>query len=168
MLTEPEFLKAYDAYADAIFRYCYFRLYDRERALDLMQETFLKTWEYGQKRRHKSIENLRAFLYKVARNLVINEAKKRRPVSLDALEEAGVALPATDFKISDRLDARRALALAAQLEPKYREPLLLRFVEELGPKEIAELLNITENNVSVRINRGIHQLRKLMKIPKPK
>ena len=55
---------------------------------------------------------------------------------------------------------------AKDTENIYQVPLALH--DEGLDEKIAELLNITENNVSVRINRGIHQLRKLMKIPKPK
>ena len=43
---QKEFEKAYDLYADAIFRHCYLRVSDRELAKDLMQEAFMKTWEY--------------------------------------------------------------------------------------------------------------------------
>lgn len=41
-MKEGEFMKAHDAYADALFRHCYFRLYDRERAKDLVQDAFMK------------------------------------------------------------------------------------------------------------------------------
>ena len=44
MPNPDEFMKVYDAHVDAIFRHCYFRVFDRERARDLVQETFLKTW----------------------------------------------------------------------------------------------------------------------------
>lgn len=44
--VRQKFLAAYDAYADAIYRHCYFRVFIRGRAEELMQETFMKTWEY--------------------------------------------------------------------------------------------------------------------------
>ena len=43
---EEEFLRAYEEFADAIFRHCYFRISDREVAKDLTQETFTRTWKY--------------------------------------------------------------------------------------------------------------------------
>jgi RNA polymerase sigma factor (sigma-70 family) len=48
------------------------------------------------------------------------------------------------------------------LDEKYSQVLTLRFVEDLGPKDIATIIGETENNVSVRINRGLAQLRELM------
>ena len=73
------FKQAYEDHKDEIFRHCYFHTFDRELAKDLLQETFLKTWEYivaG-----NDIENVRAFLYRVATNLVINAAKKKKEQS---------------------------------------------------------------------------------------
>ena len=43
---EKEFLDAYQQYADAIYRHCFFRVYNRDLAQDLTQETFIKTWKY--------------------------------------------------------------------------------------------------------------------------
>jgi len=68
---EKQFIDAYDKYSEAIFRHCYYRVFDRERAKDFVQETFCKTWKYivdG-----NDIENIRAFLYKTANNLIIDE-----------------------------------------------------------------------------------------------
>ena len=72
---------------DAIFRHCYFRVFDRERARDLVQETFLKTWEYLT--RGHDIENIRAFLYRVATNLIIDDSRRKKEISLEQLSESG-------------------------------------------------------------------------------
>ncbi|MBI5404831.1 MAG: RNA polymerase sigma factor [Candidatus Kerfeldbacteria bacterium] len=157
-MLDEQFLEAYDAYADAIFRHCYFRVYDRERARDLAQETFTKTWEYlitG-----KKVENLRAFLYRVANNLVIDESRKRRPVSLDELQEQGFDPgERIDESLHARLDANAVLELLDRLSPDHRQVIVYRFVDQLGPKEIAALLDESENVISVRLNRAIKQLR---------
>ena len=83
---EKQFLKAYDEFADPIFRHCYFRVFNRERAKDLMQETFTKTWEYLNQSpitNHESrITNMRAFLYRVANNLIIDNSRQKDERSL--------------------------------------------------------------------------------------
>ncbi|MBI2594808.1 MAG: RNA polymerase sigma factor, partial [Candidatus Colwellbacteria bacterium] len=83
---EKEFWQAYEAYADALFRHCYFRMYDRELAKDLVQEAFSRAWSSyfvpG-----KEVENLRALLYRILNNLIVDEARRRKPVPLDTLEE---------------------------------------------------------------------------------
>ncbi len=154
--TEKQFLEAYDKYADAIFRHCYFRLMDRERARDLMQDVFLRTWDYLQK--GATIENIRAFLYRVANNLVIDSVRKKSAVSLDFLQEQGFD-PAKEEKAGATGEVSEVLRYVSLIEPQYRDVLLMRYVDDMGPKEIAEILEESENAVSVRLNRGIKKLR---------
>lgn len=159
---KQRFTEAFETYADALFRHCYLRINDRERAQELMQETFMKTWAY--RVRGKEIENLRAFLYQTLRNLIINEYRGRKPtVSLEELQE-------TDgFDISDdgpehmldALDGSRILELLARLPDEYREVFVLRFIDGLSVTEIAEILDESENVISVRIYRGKQKLQKL-------
>ena len=85
--NDQEFVEWYNTYSDAIFRHCYFRLKgDRETAKEFVQETFIRTWKY---RKTHEIHNIRAFLYRVATNLIINESRraKRPTVSLDYLRD---------------------------------------------------------------------------------
>jgi len=82
---EEDFATAYDLYADAIFRHCYFRVNDREKAVDLMQETFMKTWEYLAS--GKKVTNLRAFLYRSANNLIVDQARRAKLRQEDSLED---------------------------------------------------------------------------------
>ena len=86
---EQKFLEAYEAYADDLFRHAYFRVHDRERAKDLVQETFTKTWMTLSE--GATIDNLRAFFYRVLTNAIIDESRKKKAVSLDTLLEEGFA-----------------------------------------------------------------------------
>ena len=127
-----------------------------------MQETFIKTWEYIS--RGGEIKNIRAFLYKVANNLVIDESRKKKALSLDALMEDGFDFGADERgKLENIISAKEALALMQKLDDGYKEVVLLRYVEDLSPKEIAEILGETENMVSVRIHRGIQKIKELIK-----
>jgi RNA polymerase sigma-70 factor (ECF subfamily) len=156
-----EFLKAYDAYNDAIFRHCYFRVYDREKAKEMTQDVFMKTWEYLAK--GKEVDNLRAFLYKVANNMVIDHSRKKKESSLDSLMDEGFE-PVGDGAAETTLaaEAGQMIALLDKLDEKYRDVVRMRFLDDLSPKEIAHALDETENVVSVRIHRGIAQLRAMM------
>ncbi len=66
-VLEKMFMEAYQSHSDSIFRFILFKIDNRERALDLTQETFMKTWVNLSK--SGGIQNIRAFLYKVAGNL---------------------------------------------------------------------------------------------------
>ncbi len=164
-----KFLAAYDAHAGAIFRHCYFRLSDREKAMDLSQETFTRAWGYLAQ--GKEVQNFKPFLYRIASNLIIEEYRKRKTTSLDAMleeEAAGerVIVELRDEEWSehlvDQLDGARALQAMSKLPEPYREVLTLRFVDGLTPKEIALFLEERENTVSVRIHRALGHLKKII------
>src|SRR3989344_6415935 len=82
---ETQFLEAYDKYADAIFRYCYYRVFDRDKANDYVQEAYCRTWKYLMQ--GNQIENIRAFLYRTANNIIIDESRKKKSFSLDQIME---------------------------------------------------------------------------------
>ena len=151
------FWQAYEEYSDAIFRHCYFRVYDRERAKELVQECYLKTWEYLIK--GHEIENLRAFLYRTATNLVIDESRRRQTLSLEEAIENGFQPVAVATDPTVQAEVVGALRTLERLDPKHREAVRLRYLDGLGPQEIAAVLGESENNVSVRIHRGLTKLR---------
>ena len=159
---EKEFLEAYEKYADAIFRYCYFRLSDEEKAKDMTQDTFLKTWDYAAQ--GKSITDMRAFLYRVARNCIVDYYRKRKPMSLERLQEKGFE-PRLDIrgKLETEIEVKEVIEVLQQLDEKYRDAFIMRYVDEFSVKEIAEILGEAENTVSVHIHRAVKQVRTLLK-----
>jgi RNA polymerase sigma-70 factor (ECF subfamily) len=161
-------LKAFDEYADALFRHAQFRLADKERAIELVHDTFAKAWGYL--RGGHVVDAYKPFLYKVLNNLIIDEYRRRKEVSLDALfEEEG-----TDEgsfaelhgggieELTFALDAKKASALLSELPPAYCEVLTFRYIDGLGPKEISVLVEESENVVSVRIHRALKALKDLI------
>ncbi len=159
-LAENErFIENYDDNADAIYRHCYFKLYDKEQATDVMQEAFLRAWEYLVK--GKKVGNLRAFVFKIANNCCIDILRKKKESSLDMLMEEGFDASVDDGKTIERsTDAGFAQGLLRKLDPENREIMILRFVDDLSIKEIAEIVDDNENSISVRIHRATAELKK--------
>ncbi|MBX4200907.1 RNA polymerase sigma factor, partial [Candidatus Parcubacteria bacterium] len=87
---QQEFLDAYKQHADAIYRHCYFRVYNKDLAEDLTQETFIKTWKYIVE--GKKVDNIKAFLYRVAVNLIIDHSRKKKALALDDVKEKEASL----------------------------------------------------------------------------
>ena len=122
-------------------------------------------WSYV--RGGHDIESFRPFLYKVLNNLIIDEYRKTKEASLDAMFEIeGVdegsfedLTSNTVESLAATLDGKQAFAMLEELPDTYREVLILRFVDELGPKEISNLIEESENVVSVRLHRGLRLLR---------
>lgn len=153
--------EAYNEYSDAIFRYCFFKISDREKALDFVQETFARTWQYiisG-----NEIENMKTFLYTTARHIVIDEYRKRKIYSLDELIDKGVE-PHLEIEESlySSLDIERVMECVRQLPDNYSSIIIMRYVNDLSIKDIAQILSESENVISVRIYRGLSKLRKLI------
>jgi RNA polymerase sigma-70 factor (ECF subfamily) len=159
--TEQEFIKVYDQFADAIFRHCVFRVSDREKAKDIAQGTFVRLWDYMSQ--GKEIENTRAFLYRIANNLVIDEYRKKKNDSLDRMrDEEGFDIGFESMKdIETKDEYERAQALLECLPDKHREALVMRHIDGLSVKDIAHLIHESENVVSVRIHRAIEKLKML-------
>ncbi len=154
------FMNAYDSFSDAIYRHCYFRISDHDKALDLMQETFTKTWKYVSK--GNEVENMKSFLYKTANNLIIDQYRKKKEISLDTLQEAGFE-PKEEPQIIFTADKKNMFKLLDNLDEKYKEIIVMRYIDDMTPKEIAELTGESENVISVRIHRGIKRINELVK-----
>ncbi len=164
-IQERLFIESFEEYADALFRHASIRLSDRERAIEVVHDAFTKAWGYI--REGHEIASFRSFLYKVLNNLIIDEYRRRKETSLDAiLAIEGVdegMFPELRDESSETLaqvfDAQQAFALVGSLPEIYRESIIFRFVDGLTPKEIAELIEENVSVVSVRIHRGLKLLR---------
>lgn len=166
-IPKKHFTTLYTNESDAIYRFCFFRTSDKDVALDLMQDTFIRFWDVLSRGEQK-IENERAFLFTIARNLVTDWYRKKKTLSLDALAEKADSdvdvfildtAPREDIELQH--EAAFLLARLQELEPLYQQVVYYRYVEDLKPKEIADILGESVNSISVRIHRGIKQLRKL-------
>jgi RNA polymerase sigma-70 factor, ECF subfamily len=162
---EERFLKAFDEYNDALFRHAFLRISNREKAVDLVHDTFTKVWAYL--RGGYEVDNFRPFLYKVLNNLIIDEYRRRKESSLDALLEMEGVDEGSFSELSEStveglaatIDGKKAFELLEEMPDQYKEVIILRFVDQLGPREISELIEESENVVSVRIHRGLKMLR---------
>lgn len=159
------FEKIYADESDAIFRFCLVRVSDREQALDITQETFLRLWQSLNK--EDTILNNKAFLFTVARRLIIDWYRKKKSLSLDKMlwgdesSENDIIDDKATENLEAKLEGRYLLDKINELDYNHREPIYLRFVEDLSPQEIGKILGISANAASVRINRALLELRKI-------
>lgn len=163
--TVEQFLKAYDDHSDAIYRHCFFRVFSKPQAEELVQETFLRTWGYLQD--GKRVDNIRAFLYRVANNLIIDQSRKKREESLEAVLENAPALePVMENTMEADVERnalmRDILRVVEDLPEEDRRLITLRYVDELETREIAKVLDISPNHAAVKLNRAMKALRKLL------
>lgn len=159
--TKAYFLQIYDAYADDIYRFCFLKVSSRELAQDLTQEVFTRFWQAV--REGTVMRSERALLYTIARNLVIDWYRKKKESSLDHLTEQGIEFGGEGAgDVTREAEMGEALRAVNELDEPSREALLMRFVEGLSPKEIANLTGESANAVSVRLNRAMKKVRVAM------
>ncbi len=160
---EQLFYEAFEAHSDALFKFCSFKIADREQAKDLVQKAFERFWLSLKK--GNEIVNPRAYLYKTLKFLIIDEYRSNKKiVSLESLQEQGFepSMDSEKEKVSTKMEFEHLREVMKKLAPKYEEVLILRYVNELSLKEVAAILKIRDNVVSVRLNRAIKQLEQLV------
>lgn len=163
MHTENEnqalFSKLFEEYQDAIFRFVFFRVGNRTIALDITQDTFIRLW--GHLAKGGTIEHEQAFIYRIAKNAVIDYYKKSKSSSLDALLENGFD-PETTMHTDEIFrndDIKMVQGLLEDLDEESKQIIFLRYTEEKPIEEIATLFGKTANAMTVRIHRIIQKLK---------
>jgi RNA polymerase sigma-70 factor (ECF subfamily) len=157
---KDDFTTTYELYQDAIFRFCCWKCNDRELAKDLVQETFLRFYFCLQ--RKDEILNPRAFLYRIAHNIFIDHVRKKKESSLDQLLELGFEPSVDPWQHTvNRLDSEHIFLKLNTMRTSHKHVLQSRFVHGLTPADIARKTGETANAVSVRIYRGLAQLKAL-------
>ena len=146
----------FQEYSDVIYRLCLYKINSEDVAYDLTQETFLRLW--NKMSSGQDISKSKQYLYQIARNLIVDHYKTNKALSLDLLEEDGFD-PVSNTVATETLSEVSLIKdVIESLDREFRDVVYMRFVEEMKVKEIAEVLGISENLVSVRINRGKKKL----------
>lgn len=149
---------AHHDYERGLNLYAFFKMRDRPLSEDLVQDTFMKTWHYLVK--GGKIDLMRAFLYHILNNLIVDEYRKHKTTSLDVLIEKGHE-PATTHRGFDLsiLDGKAAIALIQRLPEKYHKVMRMRYVQDLSLKEMSLITGQTKNTIAVQIHRGLEKLK---------
>lgn len=153
-------------YSDRIYRYVFIHTGNPYLAEDITGEVFLRVWK-----KWKDIKQdfFQAFLYKVARNILIDywrKKKEEKEFSLEESIEAGIE-PYRDEDLIERIqknDNIKKLNKAILGLPKnLKDVIILRFIEEMSAREASEVLGITEVNVRVLQFRALKKMREVLR-----
>lgn len=154
------FAAAYKSHEKGLRTHAFFRVHDKATSEDLVQDTFVKTWSYLVKK--GEIVMMKAFLYHILNDLVVDEYRKHKTTSLDTLMETGFEPRVDDTKrLLNILDGKEALLLIQLLPETYKKVLHMRYVQDLSLKEISLITKQTKNTVAVQAHRGLEKLRVL-------
>ena len=153
---------AYAQYMKELKVSAFYKVHDTALSEDLVQDTFMKTWLYLVK--GGKIKMMRAFLYHVLNNLVVDEYRrqKNKAVSLDVIAEKGYE-PGEDEsqRLYDFLDGEAALSSIKRIPLKYQQVMRMRYAQGLSLEEMSLISGQSKNTLSVQAYRGLASLRQL-------
>ena len=152
--------KAHSDFKTGLNKRAFFKLSDHMLGQDLVQDTFLKTWKYLVK--GGKIDIMKAFLYHILNNPIIDEYRKHKPISLDVLIKKGFEPSVNDVpRLINKLDGKTALLLIRRLPIKYQKIMLMRYVQDLTLKEISDINGQSKNANAVQLHRGTKMVKAL-------
>lgn len=151
---------AYRDYGKGLTSRALFKVSERATSEDLVQDTFIKTWVYLIK--GGKIETMKAFLYHVLNNLVVDHYRKHKTISLDVLLEKGLEPKTDNFRrLFNVLDGKAGLLLIQRLPIKYQKVMRMKYTQDLSLEEISLITGQSKNAIAVQAHRGLEKLKLL-------
>jgi len=153
------FSKIYDQCIDKIYRFVFLKVNSQEIAQDLTSETFLRGWESF--KNGNKIENPQAFLYRIARNLVIDHYREKGRTQVVSAEFAPIVDPREDLEEKAILtsDVDRIKQVLVNLKEDYQNVIIWHYLDDLPIKEVSKLLDRTEEATRVLLSRALRVLK---------
>lgn len=151
-------------YERQIYRVCYRFVENREDAMDLAQEVFIKAFEHLPTFRRES--SLKTWLYRIAINHCINHVKKHSQEFVEVTEYTGSSYPQVQRQLEDQEQRQHFRRMVQYLPPKQKAILELRINEQLSYEEIARISGRSVSTIKASVFFALAKLRKLVKDPK--
>ena len=156
-----KFSKIYDKYVEKIYRFIFLKVSSQETAEDLCSKVFIRYWNSFQDK-ECDIKNVQAFLYRIARNLIIDFYREKNRVRLVSTETVSQIIdPNQNLEEKAMLtsDVNMVKAVLANIKEDYREVIIWYYLDELSISEIARMLNKSEEATRVTLHRALKTLR---------
>ncbi len=131
---------------------------------DLRQDVYLRVYEAARKEIPRPAK---PFVFTIARNLIIDRLRHEQVIPIEAvadLDALGLAKdePGSDRVVAAREELRRLQAALDRLPPRAREVVVLRRIERLPRREIAQRMGITEDTVAEHLSHGMRTLANIL------
>lgn len=157
---QTELAIAHQDYQKGLNLYAFFKVHDHALSEGLVQDAFVKTWSYLIK--GGKIDVMRAFLYHVLNDLIVDEYRKHKTTSLDILLTEGFEPKTPPHNLLfEILDGKAATLLIQRLPEPYHTIVHMRYAQNLSLKEISLITGKSKNSVAVQVHRGLKKLKLL-------
>ena len=156
--SREAFGQMYVQYKDSLCNYCYWLVKEKDRADDIVHDTFLKVWNNIGTLNDSG--SFRSWLFTIARNQALLYLRDRKPFEELTDESSSESNDPLHVLISTELAGSVSSFLSA-LRPAYRELIVLRVYEELSYEEIAGVTGLSVSAVRVHLFRARKALARL-------
>lgn len=157
------FGEIYNFFLSRIYRFVYYLVYDEAQAEDITQETFIKAWN-AMPRFSLKKGTIQAYLFTIARNLVVDYQRKKKEISLESgklpdlpgeenLEKRFIKKEETDL-VKDAL---------SKLDKEDKEILIMKYFEDFSYTQIGRIIGKKEGAIRVGVHRTLLKLRDYIK-----
>ena len=150
-------------YERQIYRVCYRFVENREDAMDLAQDVFVKVFEHLPTFRRES--TLKTWLYRIAINHCLNHVKKHSQEFVEVTEYTGSIRPTAQAQLEDREQREHFRRMVKRLPPRQKAILELRINEQLSYEEIARISGRSVSTIKASVFFALEKLRKLVRDP---
>lgn len=154
------YAEVYDGLVDPIFRFISFRVPTTEIAQDITSDVFLKVWE--RINGGEAIDNLRAYFYQVAKNLIADHYRKTQAVLWNDSEIENIE-DNSQATIERQVTLAEIESGVKKLKPDWQEVIILTYIEGLSLKEVAGIIGKSYSATRVLLHRALNQLKRLLK-----
>ena len=138
-----------------IYRYCYFKLYDKQLAQDITQETFLR---FFQQNVSINIRKELPYLYTIAKNLCADNFRKKHMESLENVTEEAIYDPTSDW-----INNLTLKSIISKLPQEEQELIFLRYVNEISITTIGKITGFSRFTIHRKLSKIIKWLKKELK-----
>jgi RNA polymerase sigma-70 factor (ECF subfamily) len=159
---QEAFAQLYDRHVVRIYRHIYYMVSDSTTAEDLTAQTFLKAWEAIDRYKERGAPIV-AWLLRISHNLTVSYLRSKRDHS--ELDETFLDSKMTrnpEEALEQASDEKSMREAVLKLRDEQRQVIMLRFVEEMDYREVADIIGKSVPAVRVIQHRALGNLRKIM------
>ena len=160
--SREQFSQIYDQYIEKIYRFVYLKVNSQEIAEDLTSKVFLNGWQAYQKN-SETIENQGAFLYKIARNAVIDHYREKgraKIVSADYLTQIPDQKTDLQGKAILSSDVETVRLAIQNIKQDYQDIIIWHYLDDMPIEQVAQNMDKTVGTARVMLHRALKALKK--------
>ncbi len=154
------FEKVYNDFFNKIYQFVFFKVNNQSKTEDICSEVFLRFVKFVHK---NEINNVSAVLYRIARNLIIDDSRKNKE-DLVGDEKMELIKDDNELNFDDKyINDENLFSTLSSLEDDYRDIVVMYYINEMSLKDVAEVFGKTQGATKTMLSRALKKLKEGMR-----